>query len=204
MENENALHVFKTFNQSGLHRRNNNDETLEWPSKGYCVFKIKTSESQYSVQTQQSNRNGHAEENALNFIKMNSHYNENETITLYLTYSPCSKCADLLQAFYNQNRFGIKLRIFFTRLYKIPRASCQNAGNRCCQVQVTENETGLRNLRETNITIAPFTPNAWGQLVILLLANDGRSAEDQEVLGDLNEILRYDGQRVEDQEVLDA
>ena len=188
MENENALHVFKTFYQSGLHRRNNNDETLEWPSKGYCVFKIKTSESQYSVQTQQSNRNGHAEENALNFIKMNSHYNENELITLYLTYSPCSKCADLLQDFNNQNEFGIKLRIFFARLYKIRRESCQNAGNTCCQVQAIENETGLRNLAKA-MEITPFTPNAWGELVILLLENDGRGAEDEEVLEDLNKIL---------------
>ena len=117
-ENENALHVFKTFYQSGLHPRNNNGERLEWPNKGYCVFKIKTPESQYRVQTQKNNRNGHAERNALNVIERNSHYNKNELITLYLTYSPCSKCAKLLQNFNTQNSFGIKLRIFLTRLHK--------------------------------------------------------------------------------------
>ena len=188
MENENALHIFKTFYQSGLHRSNNNDERLEWPNKGYCVFKINTSERRDSVQTQQSNRNGHAEKNALNVIEMNLRYNRNELITLHLTYSPCSECAYLLQNFNNQNTFGITLRIFFTRLYRIRRASCQNAGNTCCQDQATENETGLRNLAET-MDITPFTPNAWGELVILLLDNNGRRVEDQEVLEDLNGIL---------------
>ena len=189
MENENALHVFKTFYQSGLHARNNKDEWLEWPKKGYCVFKIKTSESQYTVQIQKNNGNGHVEKNALSVIKMNLHYNKNELITLYLTYSPCSDCAKLLQEFNNQNKFGIKLRIFFTRLYKIQRASCQNAGNRCCQLQTTENETGLRNLAET-VAIGPFTPIAWGELVTLLLANDSRRDEDRELLEDLNRVLQ--------------
>ena len=39
---ENATHIFQEFLKTGLHRRNNNGISVNWPNITYYVFAIRT------------------------------------------------------------------------------------------------------------------------------------------------------------------
>ena len=102
------LEVLKTFYECGL---------LSWPSKTYCVFKLHVRNRQNVVMIEESNGD-HAEDNFINVMRQNIAFNRNETIILYLNYSPCDGCAEKLIKFLQDHR-EIRLRIFFVQLYRI-------------------------------------------------------------------------------------
>ena len=188
---DNAQKIFKTFYESGLHKRNNNGGWVNWPRFTYCLFRLNIGDNEFRVKATKSDDVIHAEIKALDVIKLNLNQNEGELITIFMNYSPYRECAEVLKRFAEQNDYGIKLHIYFAQLYKVQRLSCQNASDTCSQPETRDNETGLRQLAET-VTIEPFTPKVWESLaILLLLEKDGREKEDKEVLGDLNEILGH-------------
>ena len=131
-------------------------EGTKWPSRTYLIADVKTDNGEEIFNKRFKNipYDGHAEEVMLNhggFLKAVA-YNSNIEVILTLNYSPCSECAKKLKTFYESHKKKItKFIIQFSQLY---------------YKENKENQNGLRNLYEADVTLQAMNPHSWGEVGI--------------------------------------
>ncbi|XP_013401343.1 uncharacterized protein LOC106167175 [Lingula anatina] len=183
---ESATDIMDTFERSGPHFPERN-----WPTDSYCVFKCTLEKLPRSF-IFTDNQDGHAEEQAVNFLAKNIKSLKPQKIRFYLNWSPCARCSSLFLNFsrmITEKKLSIDLEIVFRGLYEISRPSCK--GLPCdCAVRKPEHVQKLHALwRCEHVTVRTFIEEDWKTLVQLLHNNAATKHDDALLRRDFEQLM---------------
>lgn len=167
----------------------------------FLIGKIKVMNGKYTV-ILQNIPGSHAEEVLIGKLKRMS-----ETvryITLYLNNSPCSRCANLLMDYLDNNE-DVQLTVYVTCLYMVKRKSCEKLGHSKCISKENKNIDELSTLKNhARCKIEGFRKENWIELLNLMKMSDkfkerlletysispvrSREEEDENIRSDLRDI----------------
>eukprot|EP00916_Digyalum_oweni_P018071 GHVL01030351.1.p1 GENE.GHVL01030351.1~~GHVL01030351.1.p1 ORF type:complete len:222 (+),score=2.84 GHVL01030351.1:446-1111(+) len=196
--------IYTTFWNSGLHGQ-------DWPCDVFCVTTCRVDDDKCRFVSKNNPDWGHAETIMVDYLREMLHEGSlgpNQTITLYLNYSPCRRCSDVLSELLEEDLYGydVSLDVVVAGLYKIIRPSCRSSpdheyhqfhswGTHWCQA------TGLQNLDQAGVGLRTINSQGrqdWNTLTKHVLGVKGfqykgsnRQREDWNLDSDLDEILGY-------------
>ncbi|KAK7474440.1 hypothetical protein BaRGS_00034323 [Batillaria attramentaria] len=185
--------ILETFKNSGLHGTG-------WPVTTYAVVPASILGDKIIVQ----NSTVHAEKRLVQKLSQNIGKVEDlqnlTNLKIFLNYSPCADCADVIADFARDVRGKLQVHVVFASLYNIQRESCQkNCNHKLCDtVRHEENKEGLKLLLEAGVILKTFCAADWDELQATLGFNlenivrerwDDGLDEDEVMEDDLWELL---------------
>lgn len=188
----NVRDILRDFIDSGLHG-------ATWPSRAYAVLPP----SFLGDLIIEQNGARHAEHILTDRLRnrvttLTRSPNRQMSVTVYMNYSPCADCADILLELDREvrNRFNsmIRLEVAFASLYNIQRNSCRlDCRHRLCDDDTHDrNVDGLLRLDSAGVALRTFGAADWTDLMEALDIQTfyiDRRGEDDTMEQDLAAIL---------------
>lgn len=162
--------IQETFRKSGMHENGAQPKFVF--AVLVCVLQIKSQWKSHTFRSQ-SEHGTHAETKIIDFLKKKMEQGQlfrNQTIKLFVNFSPCCDCSDELITYLLDTKrrrgFDIKLQISFPALYKINRPSCEAgnhsvAHNRFDDWDHMHNFQGLLKLRGSGVDLQVSGAKLW-------------------------------------------
>ena len=188
--------IVETFRKSGLH-----GET--WPKTVYAIVTCKVDNTKRGFSSQNTFNGPHAETKMVTFLRekvRDGSLSSNQSITLYVNYSPCHDCSrDIGSLVVTQLRaHSVRLEVVVACLYKIGRPSCRSCfTHRMPNKQDHDrNVEGLIGLQIVGVVVRTINGQDWNTLIQQVLEVDGfiyngstRQEEDWKMKSDLQTVL---------------
>ncbi|KAK7481422.1 hypothetical protein BaRGS_00027378 [Batillaria attramentaria] len=197
MERTKRQSVMRTFINSGLHGPDRVVSHRVYALTICCLDGVLT------TVCKKNNKRHHAEHNLLSYLKemIVSRSLCSQKLTLYVNYSPCYNCSDMIVKFIQsakvEHGIDIQFVIIFPTFYKIRRPSCEDKCLHKLPSIEDHNSSlkGLKRLEKSGVTLRPVNAADWQVLAANLDVHDfiydgsAREREDAGFQKDFQQVM---------------